>query len=173
MREAVQIEMNAGEYSLNSKLEYSRSNIPKMNMKLGNKEEEECPFKKREKDTKELIRMTYKKENKRIKDDDKKEMKVEKRRKMEKESRNEILEEIPDENSVESQVNVCKIVTQTVKIVTQMTENNGVTFGVNRGNNGGGIIDDTNHEKATDSKDSNGEKGHKIIVNMIKGIKYP
>ena len=51
IREAVLIESNAGEYSLNSKLEYSRSNIPKMKMKLGNKEEEECPFKKREQDT--------------------------------------------------------------------------------------------------------------------------
>ena len=55
VREAVMIERLDENYSLNSKLEYSRTVIPKIKIKMGNKEEKENPLVTKEKNSKEKI----------------------------------------------------------------------------------------------------------------------
>ena len=64
LAEAVMIEKFNGPYLLNSKLEYSRCNIPKMQLKLGENDEKSDPSKEKEKSTIEKIKLKYKKENK-------------------------------------------------------------------------------------------------------------
>ena len=56
IREAVLIERHDGPFSMNSELEYSRTVIPKMKVKLGEKAEEESPRVKREKEMVEKIK---------------------------------------------------------------------------------------------------------------------
>ena len=70
LAEAVLIENNNGPYLLNSKLEYSRCNIPKMQLKLDDNEEKVDHLKEKERKTVEKIKMKYKKENKRVTNDD-------------------------------------------------------------------------------------------------------
>ena len=65
IREAIMIDHYSGPGLLNSKMEYTRCAIPKMVLKLGNKEIEEDPLIKKEKEAIELIKMKYKGENKR------------------------------------------------------------------------------------------------------------
>ena len=67
LAEAVLIEKYNGPLLLNSKLEYNRCCIPKITMKLGNKEEKEDPDKEREKSNIEKIKMLFKGEKKREK----------------------------------------------------------------------------------------------------------
>ena len=70
LTEAVLIKKYNGPLLLNSKLEYSRCYIPKITMKIGNKENNIDPQKKKEKSKIEKIKMLYKKENKRQKERD-------------------------------------------------------------------------------------------------------
>ena len=65
IREAVMIDLENGPNLLNSKIEYSRCLLPKMSIKLGNKQSEEDPQITKEKDIKEKIQLLYKSENKR------------------------------------------------------------------------------------------------------------
>ena len=69
LKEAVYIEMLSGPYLMNSRLEYSRCNIPKMIMKLGEKEVTDH-FKEKEKNIVERLKIKYKGENKRTKKND-------------------------------------------------------------------------------------------------------
>ena len=55
--EAVLIERNDGDYSMNSKLEYSRTILPKLKSKLGEMAEEDSPRVKKEKEIKEKIKI--------------------------------------------------------------------------------------------------------------------
>ena len=68
IREAVLIEHFAGPLLLNSKMEYNRCSIPKIVMKLGNRENGEDPKITEEKSAIELIKLRYKGENKRERD---------------------------------------------------------------------------------------------------------
>ena len=95
LSEAVQIEMHSGPYLLNSKLEYSRCNLPKMMLKLGNDDEKTDPMKEKEKSTSEKIQMIYKGENKRMKSDDEK---MEKKAKKKRVENDEDIVEIRSEN---------------------------------------------------------------------------
>ena len=70
IREAVVLDYVASPLIMNSKLEYTRCGIPKMELRLGNKEIEERKGVAKEKDTIEKIKMLYKGENKRTKKDD-------------------------------------------------------------------------------------------------------
>ena len=159
IREAVLIESNAGEYSLNSKLEYSRSNIPKMKMKLGNKEEEECPFKKREQDTREKIKMLYKKETKRVKIEENKidEKEVSDESEMKERTRKKRKIEGEKENNID-------VMAQTVNSLTQTVKNIASGSGVSCGNSGENILIDMTHEKSTIKYniDSNGDNDLKL-----------
>ena len=66
IREAVLIEKFAGPMIMNSKLEYNRSLLPKMSLKLGpDKSTSEDPEITKEKSVIEKIRLKYKSENKR------------------------------------------------------------------------------------------------------------
>ena len=65
IREAVLIDEYSGMNLLNSKIEYSRCCIPKLHLKIGNKEEIEDPLKTKEKGIIEKLKMKYKGENKR------------------------------------------------------------------------------------------------------------
>ena len=56
LAEAVMIEKYTGPYLLNSKLEYSRCNIPKMTLRLGDIDEKIDPQKEKERSTKEKIK---------------------------------------------------------------------------------------------------------------------
>ena len=68
IREAIMIENYAGNTLLNSKMEYTRCGIPKMILKVGNKDiESEDSEIKREKNVIEMIKMKYKGEKKREK----------------------------------------------------------------------------------------------------------
>ena len=69
IREAVLIDENNGPTLLNSKLEYTRCCIPKMTLKLGNKEEPVDQLKLKEKGIIEKLKLKYKGENKRQVDD--------------------------------------------------------------------------------------------------------
>ena len=73
----------AGPLIMNSKMEYTRCGIPSIEMKVGNKEKEENPDIIKEKATRELIKMKYKKEEKRTKideNDDQNEDKISKKK---------------------------------------------------------------------------------------------
>ena len=69
IREAVMIEHFAGPQLLNSKLEYNRCSIPKIILKLGNEELSEDPKLKTEKSTIEKIKLLFKGEKKRQKNE--------------------------------------------------------------------------------------------------------
>ena len=64
IREAVLIEKLDGPYSLNSKLEYSRTIIPKIKMKMGHRTEEESPEIKKEKEIVEKVKLLHEEFNK-------------------------------------------------------------------------------------------------------------
>ena len=55
LREAIMIERNIGIFSMNSKIEYSRTIIPSIKIKMGNKAEKEDPDVTREKSNIEKI----------------------------------------------------------------------------------------------------------------------
>ena len=57
IREAVLIERYDGQYSMNSKLEYSRTVIPKIKLKMGEKQEKESPRITKEKEIVEKIKI--------------------------------------------------------------------------------------------------------------------
>ena len=67
IREAVLIDLNSGPKLMNSKLEYTRCCIPKLSVKLGNKDEKEDPLVSKEKSAVEKIKLLYKGELKRPK----------------------------------------------------------------------------------------------------------
>ena len=60
LREAIMIERNIGIFSMNSKIEYSRTIIPSIKIKMGNKAEKEDPDVTREKNNIEKIRILRK-----------------------------------------------------------------------------------------------------------------
>ena len=70
IREAVVLDYFAGPLIMNSKLEYTRCGIPKMELRMGNNELEERKGVAREKDTIDKIKILYKGENKRTKKED-------------------------------------------------------------------------------------------------------
>ena len=82
LREKVLLEHFAGPQILNSKLEYTRCGIPKMELKIGNKEAKESQDVKREKAAIELIKMRFKSENKRPKEVENEDQKYSKKVKM-------------------------------------------------------------------------------------------
>ena len=65
LREAVMIDYFAGPYLLYSRIEYNRCAIPKIELRLGNKELKEDPSVTKEKGTVEKIKLLFKGENKR------------------------------------------------------------------------------------------------------------
>ena len=54
---------------MNSRIEYSRGNVPRIVMKLGENEKEKDTYKENEKNIVERIKMKYKAENKRVQRD--------------------------------------------------------------------------------------------------------
>ena len=82
LREAVVLDHFAGPTILNSKMEYTRCGIPKIELKVGNKEKLEDPAVTREKAAVEMIKLLYKGENKRSSQDERTSV-VNKKRKME------------------------------------------------------------------------------------------
>ena len=67
IREAVMIDLHSGPKLMNSKLEYTRCCLPKLSIKLGNKENKEDPQALNEKSVIEKIKLLYKGERKRPK----------------------------------------------------------------------------------------------------------
>ena len=76
IREAVLLDFYAGPLILNSKLEYTRCSLPRIEMKIGNKETQEDKYVTKEKAIVKRIKMIYKGENKRPKVDDDEEEKI-------------------------------------------------------------------------------------------------
>ena len=54
---------------MNSRIEYSRGNVPRIVMKLGENEKEKYTYKETEKNIVQRIKMKYKAENKRVQRD--------------------------------------------------------------------------------------------------------
>ena len=100
LAEAVMIERYNGPYLLNSKLEYSRCNIPKLQLKLGDTEDKPDPMKEKEKSAKEKIKMKYKQENKREKEDENEERKRNSKRRKKSETEKEKGTKIDDTEAV-------------------------------------------------------------------------
>ena len=82
IREAVLIDLNSGPKLMNSKLEYTRCCIPKLSVKLGNKDEKEDPQVSKEKSAVEKIKLLYKGELKRPKNSENRQLDQRKRAKI-------------------------------------------------------------------------------------------
>ena len=99
LREAVVLDYYAGPQIMNSRMEYTRCGIPKLEMKIGNKEVKENKEVMKEKEIIEKIKLLYKGENKRAKIDD--ENGLDETMKMTKKRRKEVIGDVEETTSTD------------------------------------------------------------------------